>query len=80
MTQEKLRQIIDCSKNLKLTLSIVFIENGVQQKQRINFNNISYAWFCNDEDLILYDEIIKRWITINIAKIVSVNINEKIIF
>ena len=80
MTREKLRRIIDYSKNLGLTLSIVFIENGVQQKERINFNNIRDVWICNDEDLILYDEIIKRWITINIAKIESINIHEKIIF
>lgn len=80
MTREKLGRIIDYSKDLGLTLSIVFIENGVQQKERINFNNIRDVWICNDENLILYDEIIKRWITINIAKIESINIHEKIIF
>lgn len=80
MTREKVGQIIDYSKDLGLTLSIVFIENGVQQKERINFNNIKDVWICNDKDLMLYDEIIKRWITINIAKIESINIHEKIIF
>lgn len=80
MTRERLRRIIDYSKDLGLTLSIVFIENGVQQKERINFNNIRDVWICNDENLILYDEIIKRWITINIVKIESINIYEKIIF
>lgn len=80
MTREKLRQIIDYSKDLGLTLSIVFIENGVQQKEHINFDNIKDVWICNDDDLMLYDEIIKRWITINIAKIESINIHEKIIF
>lgn len=80
MTREKLGRIIDYSKDLGLTLSIVFIENGVQQKEHINFNNIRDVWICNDDDLMLYDEIIKRWITINIAKIESINIHEKIIF
>lgn len=80
MTREKLGQIIDYSKYLGLTLSIVFSVKGVQKVERINFNNISDAWICNDEDLMLYDEVIKRWITISIAKIESINIHEKVIF
>lgn len=60
MIREKLGQIIDYSKDLGLTLSIVFIENGVQQKEHINFNNISDVYICNDESLMLYNELIKR--------------------
>ena len=79
MTREKLRQIIDYSKDLGLTLSIVFIENGVQQKERIN-DNIRDVWICNDDDLMLYDEIIKRWFTVNIAKIAYIEIHQKVIY
>lgn len=80
MTREKLGQIIDYSKDLGLSLSIVFIENGVQQKERINFNNISDVWICNGENLILYNELIKRWITVNIANIAYIEIHEKVIY
>lgn len=80
MTREKLGRIIDYSKDLGLTLSIVFIENGVQQKERINFDNINDVWICNDDELMLHDEINRRWITISIARIESINIHEKIIF
>lgn len=80
MTHEKVKQLIDYSKDLGLSLSIVFIENGVQQKERINFNNIKDVWICNDDDLILYNKFIKRWITINIAKIAYIEIHEKVIY
>lgn len=80
MTREKLGRIIDYSKDLGLTLSIVFIENGVQQKERINFDNIKDVWICNDDDLILYNEFIKRWITISLAKIAYIEIHEKVIY
>lgn len=80
MIREKLGQIIDYSKDLGLTLSIVFIENGVQQKEHINFNNISDVYICNDENLMLYNELIKRWATINIAKIAYIEIHEKVIY
>lgn len=80
MIREKLGQIIDYSKDLGLTLSIVFIENGVQQKEHINFNNISDVYICNDENLMLYNELIKRWATINIAKIAYIEIHKKVIY
>ena len=80
MTREKVKQLIDYSKDLGLSLSIVFIENGVQQKERINFDNIKDVWICNDDDLILYNKFIKRWITINIAKIAYIEIHEKVIY
>lgn len=80
MIREKLGQIIDYSKDLGLTLSIVFIENGVQQKEHINFNNISDIYICNDENLMLYNELIKRWATINIANIAYIEIHEKVIY
>ena len=80
MIREKLEQIIDYSKDLGLTLSIVFIENGVQQKEHINFNNISDIYICNDENLMLYNELIKRWATINIANIAYIEIHEKVIY
>lgn len=80
MTHEKVKQLIDYSKDLGLSLSIVFIENGVQQKERINFDNIKDVWICNDDDLILYNKFIKRWITINIAKIAYIEIHEKVIY
>ena len=80
MTREKVKQVIDYSKDLGLSLSIVFIENGVQQKERINFDNIKDVWICNDDDLILYNKFIKRWITINIAKIAYIEIHEKVIY
>ena len=80
MIREKLEQIIDYSKDLGLTLSIVFIENGVQQKEHINFNNISDIYICNDENLMLYNELIKRWATINIANIAYIEIYEKVIY
>lgn len=80
MTREKVGRIIDYSKDLGLALSIAFLVNGVQQKEHINFNNIRDVWICNDDDLMLYDEIIKRWITINIAIIESITIHEKIIY
>lgn len=80
MTREKVGRIIDYSKDLGLTLSIVFIENGVQQKEYINFNNISDVYICNDENLMLYNELIKRWATINIANIAYIEIHEKVIY
>lgn len=80
MTREKVGRIIDYSKDLGLTLSIVFIENGVQQKECINFNNISDVYICNDENLMLYNELIKRWATINIANIAYIEIHEKVIY
>ena len=80
MIREKLGQIIDYSKDLGLTLSIVFIENGVQQKEHINFNNISDIYICNDENLMLYNELIKRWATINIANMTYIEIHEKVIY
>lgn len=76
----KVKQLIDYSKDLGLSLLIVFIENGVQQKERINFDNIKDVWICNDDDLILYNKFIKRWITINIAKIAYIEIHEKVIY
>ena len=80
MTREKVGRIIDYSKDLGLSLSIVFIENGVQQKERINFDNIKDVWICNDENLILYNELIKHWVTINIANIAYIEIHEKVIY
>lgn len=63
MTREKVGRIIDYSKDLGLPLSIVFI------KEHINFDNIKDVWVCNDDDLMLYDDFIKRWITITITNI-----------
>ena len=80
MTLEKVRQIIDYSKDLGLLLSIVFIKDGVQQKERINFDNIKDVWICNDDNLILYNDFIKRWITITIANIAYIEIHEKVIY
>lgn len=80
MTLEKVRQIIDYSKDLGLSLSIVFIKDGVQQKERINFDNIKDIWICNDDNIVLYNEFIKRWITINIANIAYIEIHEKVIY
>lgn len=80
MTREKVGRIIDYSKDLGLSLSIVFIKDGVQQKECINFDNIKDVWICNDDNLILYNEFIKRWITITIANIAYVEIHEKVIY
>ena len=38
------------------------------------------VWIVNDDQLMLHDEINRRWITISIAKIKSIRIYEKIIF
>lgn len=80
MTREKVGRIIDYSKDLGLSLSIVFIKDGVQQKECINFDSIKDVWICNDDNLILYNEFIKRWITITIANIAYVEIHEKVIY
>lgn len=81
MTKEKVGRIIDYSKDLGLALSIVFSEHGVQKEEYIDFNSQSFhdVWIANDEDLMLHDEINKRWITISIAKIKSIRIYEKVI-
>ena len=50
------------------------------KKERINFDNIKDVWICNDDDLILYNDFIKRWITITIANIVYIEIHEKVIY
>lgn len=80
MTRSKVVMIFDCAKYLELSLSIVFLENGVQQKEHINFNSEYFndVWIDND-DLHFYDNSIKRWIIINIAKIEYIRIHEKII-
>lgn len=82
MTLEKVRRIIDYSKDLGLALSIVFSVNEVQKEEYINFNSQSFhdVWIANDDELMLHDEINKRWITISIAKIKSIRIHEKVIF
>ncbi len=82
MTREKVGRIIDYSKDLGLALTISFTENARQQTEFINFNDESFndTWIDNDDDLVFYDEINKRWIFINIARINWIKIHEKDIF
>ena len=82
MTREKVKQLINYSKDLGLVLSILFMENGVQQEEYVNLNDPALVdTFVDDNDnLTFYDEFDNRWITINIAKIVYIVIHEKVIF
>lgn len=82
MTREKVGRIIDYSKDLGLSLSIVFSINGVQEVESIDFNSQSFydVWIANDDKLMFYDEINRRWVDISIARIESINIHEKVIF
>ena len=81
MTEEKVRRIINYSKDLGLALSIVFSVNEVQKEEYIDFNSLYFhdVWIVNDEELMLHDEINRRWITISIDKIKSIRIYEKVI-
>ena len=82
MTREKVEQVINYSKDLALALSIVFIENGVQQEEYVNLNDPALVdTFVDDNDnLAFYDEFDNRWILINITKIAYIVIHEKVIF
>ena len=82
MTREKVIRIINYSKDLGLALSIVFSVNEVQKEEYIDFNSLFFndVWIVNDDELVLHDEINRRWITISIVKIKSIRIYEKIIF
>lgn len=82
MTREKVEQLIDYSKDLGLVLSILFMENGVQQEEYINLKDPALVdTFVDDNDnLAFYDKFDNRWIFINIAKIVYIVIHEKVIF
>lgn len=82
MTREKVKQLIDYSKDLGLVLSILFMENGVQQEKYINLKDPALVdTFVDDNDnLTFYDKFDNRWVTINIAKIVYIVIHEKVIF
>lgn len=80
MTREKVEQIIDYSKNLELSLSVVFVEDGVQQEERIHFIYESFndAYIDNVNNLNIYYRFNKRQIIINIAKIIYIRIYEKV--
>lgn len=82
MPCEKVRHIINYSKDLGLALFIVFSVNGVQEVIYIDFDSQFFhdVWIANDDKLVLHDEINKRWITISIATIESIMIHEKVIF
>ena len=82
MTREKVEQLIDYSKDLGLVLSILFMENGVQQEEYINLKDPALVdTFVDDNDnLAFYDEFDNRWIFINITKIVYIVIYEKVIY
>ena len=81
MTREKLEQIINYSKNLELSLSVVFVEDGVQQEERIHFIYESFndVYIDNVNNLNIYYGFNKRRIIINIAKIIYIKIYEKVI-
>lgn len=81
MTREKLERIIEYSKNLELSLSVVFVEDGVQQEERIHFIYESFndAYIDNVNNLNIYYRFNKRRIIINIAKIIYIKIYEKVI-
>ena len=82
MTREKVEQTIDHAKALRLALSVVFSEHGVQQVEYLNFNDESFddTWIDDDDNLAFYDEVNNRWVLINITRIKSINIHEKVIF
>lgn len=82
MTREKVEQTIDHAKALRLALSVVFSEHGVQQVEYLNFNDESFddTWVDDDDNLAFYDEFNNRWVLINITRIKSINIHEKVIF
>lgn len=47
MTREKVEQLIDYSLDLGLALSVLFVENGVQQEEYVNLNNQAFLdTFC----------------------------------
>lgn len=57
MEREIVGLIIDNAKNLRLTLSIGFLENKIKQIEQINFNESSFydIWLDNDDYLHFYD-------------------------